>query len=86
MSFTRLGLDLLQESLKRAPADFAQVPFVVGHHLLAIADAVDLDARPAEIVIGFPKTAVADVGCPGSHDRIKTLADPIGKWKPRLSR
>ena len=52
-----LVMDLLHRRLQRAPTYLAQVAVVVRHELLAVAGAVDADARPPQIVVlCVPKT------------------------------
>src|ERR1700680_1891279 len=55
-----LVMDLLHQRLQRAPTDLAQVALVVRHELLAVASAVDADARPPQIVVRFAQAAIAN--------------------------
>ena len=64
-----LVMDLLHQSLERAPADFAKVAIVVGHQLLAAAGTVDVDASPSQIVVRFAEAAIANKSRFRSHAR-----------------
>ena len=49
------------------------VPIVVRHKLLAIARAVDGDARPPQIVIRFTEAAIANERCFGAHGALSSF-------------
>jgi hypothetical protein len=68
----RLVMNLLHQ------ANLAQVAVVVRHELLAVADAVDADAYPTKIVVGFTQAAIADESRFRSHDRIRAVIGPAG--------
>ena len=53
-------MDLFHQRLQRAPADFTKISVVVRHELLAVAGAVDADARPPQIAIRFAQAAIAN--------------------------
>jgi hypothetical protein len=74
-------MKFLHQRLQRAPANLAQVAVIVRHKLLAVADAVNADAYPTKIVIGFTKAAIADESRFRSHDRIRAVIGPAGKTK-----
>jgi hypothetical protein len=60
-------MDLLHQSLKRAPAYFAKILVNVRHDLLAVTGAVHGHSSPAKIIVGLAKAAIADVRCFGCH-------------------
>jgi len=74
-------MDLLHQRLQRAPADFAQVPVVVRHELLAVAGAIDADPRPSKVVVGFAQAAIANEGRFGSHGQIRAVKRQPSKQK-----
>jgi hypothetical protein len=51
---------LIRQSLKRAPANLAQVSIFVRHKLLVAARAVDMDESPSQIVVCFAQAAIAN--------------------------
>src|SRR5450432_4162395 len=71
-----LVMDLLHQRLQRAPTDLAQVAVVVRHDLLAVAGAVDADARPPQIVVRFAQAAIANERRFRSH---RQASIPIGR-------
>ena len=78
-------MDLLHQRLQRAPTDLAQVALVVRHELLAVASAVDADARPPQIVVRFAQAAIANERRFRSYDQIRAATGATGKQKPSSS-
>jgi hypothetical protein len=64
-----VGMDLIHQSLKRAPANLAQVSIFVRHNLLVAAGAVDMDASPSHVVVRFAQATVANESRFCSHTR-----------------
>ena len=62
-------MDLIHQSLKRAPANLAQVSIFVRHKLLVAAGAVDMDASPSQIVVRFAPATIANESRFRSHTR-----------------
>jgi hypothetical protein len=60
-------MDLIHQSLKRAPANLAQVSIFVRHQLLVAAGAVDMDASPPQIVVRFAQATIANESRFRSH-------------------
>jgi hypothetical protein len=76
--FARSVVNFLHQRLQRAKANFAKIPAVVRHELLAVDGAVDAHARPSKIVVGFAKAAITDKSRFGSHDRIRAVIRTAG--------
>ena len=53
-------MGLIHQSLKRAPANLAQVSIFVRDKLLVAAGAVDMDASPPQIVVRFDQATIAN--------------------------
>jgi hypothetical protein len=79
--FSGIVVDLLHERLQRAPADFAQVAVVVRHELLTVADAIDADVGPSEVVVGFAEAAITDKSRFHSHGGIRGAIGAPSKRK-----
>jgi hypothetical protein len=62
-------MDLIHQSLKRAPANLAQVSIFVRHKLLVAAGAVDMDESPSQIVVCFAQATIANESRFRSHTR-----------------
>lgn len=60
--FSGLLMDLLHRGLKRAPANLTQVSVFIRYELLAVADSVDADVRPSQVVVCFAQTTIANEG------------------------
>jgi hypothetical protein len=66
--FESLGLDLFHQGLQRTPTDLTEVSLVIRHEAPAVADAVDLNVRPAQVAVGLAVTAIANESRFRSHN------------------
>jgi hypothetical protein len=62
-------MNLFHQSLKRAPANLAQVSIFFRHKLLVTAVAADMDASPSQIVVRFAQATIANESRFPSHTR-----------------
>jgi hypothetical protein len=53
-------MGLIHQSLKRAPANLAQISIFIRHKLLVTAGAIDMDASPSQIVVRFAQATIAN--------------------------
>jgi hypothetical protein len=65
--FESLGLDPFHQSLQWTPADLTEVSLVIRHEAPAVADAVDVNVRPAQVAVGLAVAAIANESCFRSH-------------------
>jgi len=65
--FESLGLDLFHQSLHWTPTDLTEVSVVIRHETPAVADAVDTNVSPSQVIIRFAVAAIANESCFRSH-------------------